>query len=121
MKILVVDDQESIGVMIAEIAREGNWESAYSSNALEVVQLVGEYRPDVLMIDQFMPGEKGLEIVAELRAMGNDLPVILFTGYPDDIDPAEMERLHIAKFLAKPISIRELRDVLKEIEVGVAG
>lgn len=119
MRILVVDDQEGVGIMLSEITRYGNWESAYSSDALQVLNAVDEYEPDVLIIDQFMPGKNGLEIVAELRAGGNHLPVILFSGHPDGIDFAEVARLGIEKFLPKPIGIRELRGILKEIAASL--
>jgi CheY-like chemotaxis protein len=115
MKLLIVYDQESIGLIVSEVARHGGWETQYSSNALEAVAIVGQYQPDVLLIDQFMPEKNGIEVVAELREKGFHLPVIIFSGNITAIDPAEAERLKIAKILSKPISIKELRSSLQQV------
>lgn len=100
---------------MAEIIRNADWQCVSISNPLEATALINEYQPDVLLIDQFMPEENGLDVVAELREQGNRLPVILFSGDPDAIDRGEMDRLGVAKLLAKPISVKELQGALKTL------
>lgn len=116
MKLLVVDDQPTVGELISQVVRNADWESISTCHALDTVALVEEHHPDALMIDQFMPEESGLEIVAELRARGNQLPVILFSGNPEMIDPAEVARLHIGALLTKPVSVKQLQGMLKTLD-----
>jgi DNA-binding response OmpR family regulator len=109
MRLLVVDDQESIGMIVSQVAQHGGWESSFISDAKLAVETVASYEPHVLLIDRFMPGVSGPEIVAELRQKGYTFPVILFSGDTADIDPAEIEKLGITAVLTKPISLKELR------------
>ncbi len=116
MGLLVVDDQESIGMIVSQVAQHGGWESSFISDASKAVETVNEYQPHVLLIDRFMPGFSGLEIVGQLRQQGHAFPVILFSGDTADLDPAELTRLQIATVLTKPISLKELRAWLGKFE-----
>jgi DNA-binding response OmpR family regulator len=114
MKLLVVDDQESIGMIVSEVARHGGWESSFISDAAEVSATVTAYKPDVMLIDRFMPGANGLEVVEQLRKEGHEFPILLFSGDTADLDTALVERLQIAAVLTKPISLKELRSWLNQ-------
>ena len=96
-------------MIVSEVARHGGWESSFISSATKAIETVNSYKPDVLLIDRFMPEITGPEVVAQLREQGHTFPVILFSGDTADIDPAEIERLGITAVLTKPISLKELR------------
>ena len=101
-------------MIVSEVARHGGWESSFISSALQAVETVESYKPDVLLIDRFMPDITGLEIVAKLREAGHQFPVILFSGDTADLDEAEVARLGITAVLTKPISLKELRGWLNK-------
>ena len=113
MKLLVVDDLEAVGMIIAQIVAQGGWQSLYRPDSQGIVELIRDEKVDVLLVDYFMPDRLGLDAVEELRNAGFDkLPVILFSGDTGAIDMARAERLNILKVLGKPLSISELRSTI---------
>jgi CheY-like chemotaxis protein len=115
MRLLVVDDQESVGVIVSEVARHCGWEGSHITNPLNTFASLEKLSPDLLVVDQYMPEMTGLEIVARLRAEDNEIPVILCSGNIQSLDPLEIARLNIFKVIGKPFLIRELRDALAEV------
>jgi DNA-binding response OmpR family regulator len=113
MKLLVVDDLEAVGMIIAQIVAQGGWQSLYRPDSQGILEIVRDEKVDVLLIDYFMPDRLGLDAVEELRNAGYDkLPIILFSGDTGAIDMARAERLNILKVLGKPLSISELRSTI---------
>ena len=120
MKLLVVDDLEAVGKIIAQIVAQGGWQSLYRPDARGIVELIRSEGVDVLIIDYFMADCLGLDAVEELRKAGLDkLPVILFSGDTDAIDMPRAERLGIMKILSKPLSISELRSTISQAKKEV--
>ena len=114
MKLLVVDDQEAVGRIIAQVVAQGGWQSIYLPTTSGIGNLIREEKVDVLLIDYFMPDRHGLEVVEELRQEGLTLPIILFSGDTGAIDRARAERLGIMSIVSKPLSIPQLRSTLNQ-------
>ncbi len=114
MKLLVVDDQEAVGTIIAQVVAQGGWQSVYRPSAEGIATLIREEKVDVLLIDYFMPERHGLDVVDSLRQEGLNLPVILFSGDITAIDQDRAKRLSIMSVLGKPLSIPQLRSTLNQ-------
>jgi len=112
MKLLVVDDQVQVAQIVARLATQGGWSALSLGSAVGLSKVIRDEKVDVLLIDYYLDGQTGLEIVAELRAEGHRLPIILFTGLAGDIDPAKAAALDVLAILEKPLSIPQLRQVL---------
>jgi FixJ family two-component response regulator len=65
-------------------------------------------RPACLIVDQNMPGMKGLDLVARLRQEGNQIPVLLTTGLPTSDIVENAARLGIERVSAKPTEVDDL-------------
>jgi two-component system, OmpR family, response regulator len=118
MRLLVVDDQESVGVIVSEVARHCGWESYHITTPLNTFASLEKLSPDLLFVDQYMPEMTGLEIIARLRSEENEIPVILCSGNIHSLDAQEIARLNIFKVIGKPFLIRELRDTLAQVIVS---
>lgn len=117
MKLLIVDDQQEVGAIVGRIAQQGGWDCVHMTESTGVARVITSQNIDALLLDYVIEGtpdaaRNGLTVVAELRAKGLALPVLLFTGWPDLVDMKEVERLGILSVLAKPLSIVELRKAL---------
>lgn len=76
---------------------------------------------DAVLTDINMPEMSGIEFLAALRGAGNDVPVVVLTGYGDKAKSVEALRLGCYAFLDKPWKADYLRRVMKSaIEQGVA-
>ena len=117
MKLLVVDDQGAVGAIISRIAQQGGWEAIQTTSPRGLDDIIRKEKVDVLMIDYMFDEDadsNGLTVVEELRAGGINIPVILFTGWPDLVDKERADKLRILRVLAKPLSIVDLRVSLSD-------
>ena len=112
MKLLVIDDQVQVAQIVARLASQGGWTAFSLSSATGLADIIVREKVDVLMIDYYLDGLTGLEIVEGLRQAGHKLPVILFTGLADAVDADKAKALDVLAVLEKPLSIPQLRQVL---------
>jgi two-component system CitB family response regulator len=115
IRVLVVDDDFRIaGIHAAYVDKiEGLQAVAQAHTAAEAVAAVGRLRPDLMLLDLYLPDEHGLDLVARLRREGHPpVDVIVITAAKDaDSVRAAMQggALH---YLLKPFSFPALRDKL---------
>ncbi|MCU1373157.1 MAG: Response regulator containing a CheY-like receiver domain and an DNA-binding domain [Actinomycetia bacterium] len=84
---LIVDDDDDMRFLVRvliEAANEGLAVAAEARNAEEAVDRWREHQPDVIVLDNRMPGRSGLEVAAEILAEQPDQSIILFSAYLDD-------------------------------------
>lgn len=111
-RILVVDDDPTVGTIIAEQLRELGATVQCASSAAEAFDLLrSPVEPfDLLLTDYAMPGANGLEVIAQARALHPDLPCVLMTGYADDsLGASSPDATHL---LRKPVSVEDLEALL---------
>lgn len=72
--------------------------------------------PDVILSDIRMPGCSGLEVLAAVRRLGWDLPVVLITAFGDERSHTEARRLGAVAVLDKPFEKEPLLRVLHSLE-----
>jgi len=124
MKLLVVDDQDSVGEIITRIAQQGGWDAIHTVSADRLDEIIRAENVDVLLIDFIIDGtpqsqRNGLTVVKALRERGHKLPVILFTGWHDLVDRKAVKALGVLSVLEKPLGIQELREALAEAKKQV--
>jgi len=119
MKLLVVDDQSPVGEIISRIAQQSGWQAIHTVSPDRLDEILRAENIDVLLIDFAVDGNphsprNGLSIAAGLREKSLNIPIIMFSGWPDLIDRKRAAELGIMRVLEKPLSIQELRQCLSE-------
>jgi response regulator of citrate/malate metabolism len=114
IRVVVVDDDFRIaGIHAAYVGKVDGFEViAQVYTAAEAAEAVDRLRPDLLLLDLYLPDEHGLDLVARLRGEGHPVDVIVITAAKDaDSVRAAMQggALH---YLLKPFSFPALRDKL---------
>ncbi len=105
--IVIVDDDVAIGVMLGEFLTAMGYVSRVYSDALEARRnpLADLHRIDLVVTDQTMPGLTGLELARELLRHRPDLPILLCTGYSNEVDEKVALDAGIRRFLRKPLDM----------------
>jgi CheY-like chemotaxis protein len=80
-KILVVDDEEHIRLLLKEELQDRGYSVITATSGEEALELVRTEHPDLVTLDIKMPGESGLITLRKIREINYDLPVILCTAY----------------------------------------
>jgi chemotaxis response regulator CheB len=87
LRVLIVEDVETMRELLRELVSgiPGCRVSSTSRNTAEARVEVHRRRPDVVLLDEVLPGESSLDFLAELRALS--IPAILVTGLEDRTHP----------------------------------
>jgi CheY-like chemotaxis protein/AraC-like DNA-binding protein len=107
-RLLIIDDNEGALSTLAAAFREAGFHvSAATSGAAGLALALGG-APHVVVADQCLPDLTGLEVLAQLRALGSSVPVVLMSGWPTPELKARADELGSCGFLAKPTWLDEL-------------
>jgi CheY-like chemotaxis protein len=101
---LIVDDDDDMRFLVRvliEAANEGLVVAAEARSAEEAVERWREHRPDVVVLDNRMPGRSGLEVAAEILAEQPDQSIILFSAYLDTETQSRADELGVRACLSK--------------------
>src|SRR5689334_528624 len=110
-RIMIVDDEPvNIKVVRKYLQIAGYKEFITTSNATEALPMLGEARPDLLLLDVMMPKISGLEILEQARADEElkHIPIIILTAASDSKTKVHALELGATDFLAKPVDASEL-------------
>jgi two-component system response regulator (stage 0 sporulation protein F) len=104
--ILVVDDEGEIVKLIAEVLSDEGYTVRSAHDGPSALRAVSQIRPALVLLDYWMPGMTGAEVLQQLRALGfADIPVVLMSA-GTRADMAQQSGAHA--FLPKPFDIMAL-------------
>lgn len=85
-KVLVVDDEDYITDLVGTALRFTGFEVVIAGNGNDALRSIGDFGPDIVVLDVMMPGPDGFEVCRRMRADGDQTPVIFLTARdaPDD-------------------------------------
>ena len=111
---LVVDDQEDVLVMAAELFRSMGYEVLVANNGVEALQILNRAPSvDVLFTDVMMPQMTGVELAHAARALRPALKIILASGYSGPARGTDNAGTDAFQFVAKPYSLSQIMRQLR--------
>jgi two-component system, NtrC family, nitrogen regulation response regulator NtrX len=102
-KILVVDDEPGVRESLVRILRYEDYEVAEAGNGSQALSLLGSGDFDLVFLDIKMPGMDGLEVLARVKELELDLPIVIISGHGNIQTALEATRLGAFDFLEKPL------------------
>lgn len=109
LRILVVDDQDIICELIAEYLQADGHEAVTTSGGTHALELFGDRHFDLIITDQSMPDMNGTQLAASIKALSPATPVILLTGFGDEMQAQGTRPDGVDLVLSKPVSMAGLR------------
>ncbi len=117
MKILVIDDEEMIRSLAQRILLRAGHEVLLAEDGQAGFEMFSNNPGDIdlVLLDLTLQGTPGMETLAQIRAIVNDVPCIISSGnFPEQgLVPAELDH-HVA-FLQKPYRASQLTDVVNSL------
>lgn len=107
-RILVVDDDVSLGRALQRMVRSLDVECEHSASGDEMIVQLQTMRPAFVLLDIHMPEKSGIEALSEVRARGLDVPVVMMTGVERDGTSETCLSAGAVEVLAKPIDAHTL-------------
>ncbi len=111
--LLVVDDEPTITEVLSRYLERAGYEARVAADGPQALELAGEQRPDLVILDLMLPGIDGLEVMRRLRALDDGsvrprVPIILLTARGEESDRVVGLRLGADDYVVKPFSPNEL-------------
>ncbi len=107
--ILVVDDEPDIRQLVGDILEDEEYEVALAENGAHARAMYKEHRPDLVLLDIWMPDIDGISLLKEWQQEGESFaPVIMMSGHGTVETAVEATRLGAYDFLEKPLSFAKL-------------
>jgi two-component system nitrogen regulation response regulator NtrX len=114
-KILVVDDEVGIRELLSEILRDEGHDVRLAENAAEARAARDAGRPDLVLLDIWMPDTDGITLLKEWGAAGQlNMPVVMMSGHATIDTAVEATKIGALDFLEKPIGMQKLLAAVKK-------
>lgn len=117
-RILVADDDAEMRSLLVQALRDEGYEVREASDGFQALLGAGLGRTeeiqgvDLIVTDLRMPGLTGTELLAGLRSMGWEMPVVLISAFLDERTAREALRHPAVQVLSKPFSLAALREAV---------
>ena len=115
--VLLADANEEFrGLLRNAIERSGEFTVVGSAgDGMEAVRLIGQYRPELVVMDVVLPGLDGLGVLKQLKDRGDAAKVIMLSAFCGDRVVAEAMELGASYFLPKPFETEALLDRMHSV------
>lgn len=116
--VLLADDSVTAQNMGRRILTDAGYEVITVNNGSAALKKIHEVRPDLIVLDVYMPGYGGLEVCQRLKESGDTMkiPVLLTVGKMEPFKPDEAKRVRADAHIVKPFEASELLAALAKLE-----
>src|SRR4030066_1154221 len=104
-KVLIVDDEERVVQSIAGVLEDEGFQVARAKSGEEAIKVFQHEEPDITLLDIWMPGMDGIEVLKRLKGISPDCQVIMISGHATISTAMTAVKLGAFDFIEKPLSL----------------
>jgi two-component system nitrogen regulation response regulator NtrX len=117
--ILIIDDEEGIRTSLAGVLEDEGYTVQLAADGEEGLAMAREEMPDLVLLDIWMPGMDGLEVLQRLKAIYPGLTVVMISGHGTIETAVKSTRMGAQDFIEKPLSLEKvLLTISNAMELG---
>ena len=102
--VLIVDDDPSVRKVLEKVITMGGLEAVTAASGEKALELLGQRRVDLIILDVMMGGMDGFEVVQELRRQKNDTPIMILSARNEDYDTLYGLDIGADDYITKPFN-----------------
>ena len=116
-RILLVDDEEAMVDAIKPMLERLGYQVAARTSSIEALEAfrANSDKYDLVITDYTMPNMTGIELTKKLLRLRPDIPIILCTGFSEQINEEKAKEKGIRAFLMKPIVMHEMANSIRKV------
>lgn len=111
-KLLVVDDQYGIRILLKELLEKDGYLMFQAANGMQALTILEQQEIDLVLLDVKLPGMSGLEILKEVKIRYEQVEVIMMTAYEELNLMNEAIKYGALTYFKKPFDISEVRRII---------
>src|SRR5215471_2488477 len=119
LKVLLADDNVTAQNMARQILSDAGYEVIAVSNGAAALKKFNEHRPDLLVLDVYMPGYSGLEVCEKIKMRSPRARVLLTVGKLEMYQPEEGRRVRADGLIVKPFEASDLLAAIGKLAENV--
>ncbi len=115
-KVLIMDEDEAIRMLYADLLTEEGYEVITCGDALELMELIGRKNPDLVVMEVLLSNRDGLDLLQDISHTFRELPIILCTACPAFRE--DLRSLAAHGFVVKGSNLNVLKAVIEDVLEG---
>ena len=116
MDILLIDDDPLFRLKTSALLRKLGHEPVVAEEGSRALWLLDAHEPELVLVDQFMPGMSGTDVIISLRQNRPDIPCVMVTSSDSAQDAVGAMRAGAFDYVVKPLNEDILRHLLQRID-----
>jgi UDP-3-O-[3-hydroxymyristoyl] N-acetylglucosamine deacetylase len=117
-KVLIIDDEKDILESLSSILRDEGFLVLTAMDGREGLSVFEREKPDIIILDVWMPEVDGLEVLKQIKGVDRDAAVIVISGHGTISTAVEAVKMGAYDFLEKPLSIDKVLEVMTRSLAG---
>ena len=119
-RILLVDDEDAVLQIVKRILELLGYSVITQNSGVEALALFKKKsnKFDLVITDMTMPKMTGVHLARELKAIRKEIPIIICTGFSEQLDKKKADALGLEGFISKPILINEISETIRNVLDG---
>jgi DNA-binding NtrC family response regulator len=114
-KLVIIDDETAHLRMLQEALAGDSLEIFATGNSDEGLELVRSKRPQIVLLDLFLPGRNGMELLGKIVDLDAGIDVIMITGHYSAESAVEAIQKGATDYMTKPLSMAKLRNRISHL------
>ncbi len=107
-RVLIVDDEKNIVSSLQEILNDEGYEIATAEDGLDALEMVQSEPPDLVLLDIWIPGMDGIEVLQAIKTYHPEIEVLVMSGHGTIDTAVKATKLGAYDFIEKPFSLNQL-------------
>jgi len=112
LSVLIIDDEEEIRILLAEILREADYNVVLAGDGREGIEKFKSNKIDIVFTDLGMPEMNGWQVAKTIKGLNSLVPVILISGWGRDLKDQDITNTGVDFLASKPFHIDEIFQLL---------
>lgn len=108
MKVLIVDDEKEIGLMVSKILSKNNFDAQFTTSIRDAKLLMKQNEYDIYLLDLNLPDGTGFDLIPTIRGQIIRAKIIIISAYDGLTEQKRLKELKVDTFIKKPFSKAEL-------------
>ena len=115
-EILLVDDDATFRGVLADSLKARNIIVYEAENLSSAINVSNKKLINYAIVDLKMPGDSGLVLIKELRALNSEMNIVMLTGFASIATAVEAVKLGANQYLAKPVNAEEILEAFRKLD-----